>query len=133
MLTDRSVGREDGGVEVLARVVTSSASSGPLKDDGEVGVRASDVDDLADTVDASCESERERRRVSFRSLDVLKRKLKESGIPGLNETCLIPDSLNPSMISLAFSVEGIPAATQSPSTGRPSLRISCQRGSWKVL
>ena len=30
-----------------------------------------------------------------------------------------------------FSVLGIPAATQKPSTGRPSRRISCHRGNWK--
>ena len=51
VLADRAIGREDGLVEVLARVVTSGATAGPLHDDGEVGVRSSDVDDLADTVD----------------------------------------------------------------------------------
>jgi hypothetical protein len=53
VLTDRGVGGEDGGVEVLARVVTTGASTGPLEDDGEVGVVGGDVDDLTDTVDRS--------------------------------------------------------------------------------
>src|SRR5580693_9480079 len=47
--------------------------------------------------------------------------------PGLNATCLMPAFLSPSMISAAFSVLGIPAATQKPSFRRPSFRISCNK------
>ena len=35
------------------------------------------------------------------------------------------------MISAAFSVLGIPAATQKPSMGGPSRLISCHNGDWK--
>ena len=38
-------------------------------------------------------------------------------------TCLIPAVFKPSMISAAFSMLGMPGATQKPSIGRPSLRI----------
>lgn len=54
MRADRGVGREDWGVEVLAAVVASCASAGPLEDNRVVGVGRGDVDDLADTVDRSC-------------------------------------------------------------------------------
>ena len=37
-------------MEVLAGMVTASATSSPLQDDGEMGVGGSDVDDLADTI-----------------------------------------------------------------------------------
>ena len=37
--------------------------------------------------------------------------------PGLNGACLMPACLNPSMISTAFSVLGMPTATQKPSIG----------------
>lgn len=51
---DGRVRREDRGVEVFATVVASGAATGPLQDDGKVGVRAGDVDDLTDAVDGSC-------------------------------------------------------------------------------
>lgn len=51
--SDRSVGGEDGLVDVLTRVVTTGSTSGPLKDDGEVGVGGGDVDDLSDALDGS--------------------------------------------------------------------------------
>lgn len=40
-------------MEVLARVMTSSASASPLKNDGEVRRGRSNVDDLANAVDGS--------------------------------------------------------------------------------
>ncbi|KAF5342127.1 hypothetical protein D9611_001434 [Ephemerocybe angulata] len=53
VLTDRAVGREDGLVEVLERVVSPGTSTSPLHDDGEVGVGRGDVDDLTDAVDGT--------------------------------------------------------------------------------
>lgn len=53
VLTDRGVGGEDRSVEIFARVVTSSTSSSPLEDNGEVRVRSSDVDNLTNTIDRS--------------------------------------------------------------------------------
>jgi hypothetical protein len=38
-------------VEIFARMVTSCASTCPLENDGEMGVRGGDVDDLTNTVD----------------------------------------------------------------------------------
>lgn len=40
-------------MDVFARVMTSGSTSSPLKDDGEVRVSGSDVDDLSDTLDGS--------------------------------------------------------------------------------
>ena len=51
--------------------------------------------------------------------------------PGLKEMCLIPALVKPLMTSVAFSVLGMPAVTQKPSTGNPSFRISCHNGNWK--
>ncbi|GFZ49402.1 hypothetical protein JCM24511_07522 [Saitozyma sp. JCM 24511] len=53
VVSDRRVGGDDGLVEVLARVVTTSTTTCPLKDDGVVRVGSGDVDDLADTLDGS--------------------------------------------------------------------------------
>ncbi|KAI3487340.1 hypothetical protein L1887_48761 [Cichorium endivia] len=51
-----------------------------------------------------------------------------SAVPGLKPTYSMPAALRPSMISLAFSVEGIPAATVKPLHGKPSRRIWPQSG-----
>ena len=41
---------KDGLVEIFANVVTTSATTGPLEDDGEIRVGSGDVDDLANAV-----------------------------------------------------------------------------------
>ncbi len=53
VLTDRGVRRKNRLVEVLARVVATRTTAGPLEDDREVWVGGSDVDNLADTVDGT--------------------------------------------------------------------------------
>ena len=95
---DARVCCEDGLMEVFKGVATSRTATGPLKNDSEVGIGRSDIDNLTN---ASTE-------------------------PGLKATWRIPTDLRPSMISAAFSVVGIPAATQNPSIGKPSRRISAK-------
>jgi hypothetical protein len=51
--TNRTVSREDGLVEVLEGVMTTSTPTGPLKDDGEVRVRSGNVNDLSDAVNGA--------------------------------------------------------------------------------
>lgn len=51
VLTNRAVRRDDRLMEVFTRVMTASASTSPLQDDGEVGVGSSDVDDLTNALD----------------------------------------------------------------------------------
>jgi hypothetical protein len=83
-------------------MMATGTPTGPLENDGEVGVRSGDTDDLSDPF----------YRAGF-ECDVFNARV------------------SPSMISAAFSVLGIPAATQKPSIGNPSFLMSCHNGSWK--
>ena len=53
MTADAAVHLQNGLVEVLERVVASTAATRPLHDDGELGVRLGDVDDLLDRIDGA--------------------------------------------------------------------------------
>jgi hypothetical protein len=48
MLPDRPEGSENGLVEALVRMVSTGASTSPLENNGEVGIRRHDADDLSD-------------------------------------------------------------------------------------
>ena len=53
MASDAAVHLQNGLVEVLERVVTSTAATRPLHDDRELGVRLGDVDDLLNRIDGA--------------------------------------------------------------------------------
>ena len=78
-------------MEVFKGVATSCTATGPLKNDSRVRIGHSDIDNLTNV----------------------------SMEPGLKAMWQIPTDLRPSMISAAFSVVGIPAATQNLLIGKP--------------
>jgi hypothetical protein len=79
VLTDRPIRSQNRLVEILVRMMVSSAAASPLHDDREISVRGRDVDDLSDAINRAV----------------------------LNATCQIPAAFSPSMISTACSAAGI--------------------------